>query len=176
MEGWSTLTPNPPSLQSTLTPNPPSLHWSESGLGWKMIWSEGGSRARSQSARALFSLFFSFYIFVSNEEERHEKRSERRIINYKLNGKNSENQTVQINKNARPHMPEGKIIEKVRAWAVLVRRPEDSYHKRFLSHSSYFAFQHFSHLSHFEKNRILKKSQLLHFRRMRKNRIAFASY
>ena len=48
-------------------------------------------------------------------------------------------------------MPEGKIIEKVRAWAVLVRRPEDSYHKRFLSHSSYFAFQHFSHLSHFEK-------------------------
>ena len=74
------------------------------------------------------------------------------IINYKFNGKNSENQTVQINKNARPHMPEGKIIEKVRAWAVLVRRPEDSSHKRFLS--SYFAFQHFSHLSHFEKNRI----------------------
>ena len=67
-------------------------------------------------------------------------------------------------------MPEGKIIEKVRAWAVLVRRPEDSYHKRFLSHSSYFAFQHFSHLSHFEKNRIFKKIAFIAFPQNAKNR------
>ena len=48
--GWSTLTPNPLSLQSTLTP-----------VEWKWIWSEGGSRASSESARALFSGFFHFF-------------------------------------------------------------------------------------------------------------------
>ena len=41
---------NPLSLQSTLTP-----------VEWKWIWSEGGSRASSESARALFSGFFHFF-------------------------------------------------------------------------------------------------------------------
>ena len=108
----------------------------------------------NQRARSSHFFFIFHFCFKWRRKTREAKRKANYKLLYKFNGKNSENQTVQINKNARPHMPEGKIIEKVRAWAVLVRRPEDSYHKRFLSHSSYFAFQHFSHLSHFEKNRI----------------------
>ena len=58
------------------------------------------------------------------------------LYNYKLLYKF--NQTVQINKNPQPDRPEGQIIKKSRACAILVPRPEDSNHKRFLSHSSHF--------------------------------------
>ena len=81
------------------------------------------------------------------------------LYNYKLLYKF--NQTVQINKNPQPDRPEGQLIKRSRAWAVLVRRPEDSNHKRFFV--SFFAFSRFRN---FRIYRILNKIAffaLLHF-------------